>query len=100
MVVRQAGPADFDVGDVVGNLSVEIAELVGDGLRGADDEINRVSCEVGNGGGFGGGGGDFSFFLEAAPEGAKGGFDLFFRVGVGLSDEDGTISGDPARAAG
>ena len=44
--VGQAGPAEFEVGQVVGGLVVELEELLGDGVGAADYEVDRVGAEV------------------------------------------------------
>jgi hypothetical protein len=44
--VGEAGPAEFEVGEVVGAVAVEVEELVGDGVGAADDEVDGVGAEV------------------------------------------------------
>ena len=40
--VGEAGPAEFEVGQVVGGLVVEVEELLGDGVGAADYEVEGV----------------------------------------------------------
>jgi hypothetical protein len=42
---RQPGPAHLDVGHVEGRLLVKLAELAGDRLGAADDEVDRMSTK-------------------------------------------------------